>query len=267
MDPRLTPRQAEVYAYLAGYLAEHGYPPTFREINDACHLGSTAGSHRILAALERKGLIERAPGKRRAIRVRAHPAAREPIDPAAARILNTIALGHASERDCLLLVAARVDSPELKDELLRDAVERHELVRSAEAALCTPIRWTSRCEDFHESVMARLVEASSSAAFVVHSLLFNSLVLPYNRYLVERGAIPALQPLAVRSLIISERSLQRALTWVARIHPSERRRLSTRAEAKRLLDGWQQVRDEAMRDTQMKVRPPPLARLQQLLSS
>lgn len=69
MDP-LTDKQRGVLNYIAAYVAEHGYPPSMREIAlTAC--GSvhvhTARCH--LKALERKGYISRVEGKPRTIHI------------------------------------------------------------------------------------------------------------------------------------------------------------------------------------------------------
>ncbi len=65
----LTERQREVLEVVARWQAEHGYPPTVREL--AGVLGIQVGAvQRHLEALQRKGFLEREPGKRRALRVR-----------------------------------------------------------------------------------------------------------------------------------------------------------------------------------------------------
>lgn len=65
----LTPRQQQVLAFVGTYLDRHGYPPTLREI--ALHLGirGTLGVSKHLAALQRKGHLQRDPGSSRALTV------------------------------------------------------------------------------------------------------------------------------------------------------------------------------------------------------
>ena len=63
----LTPRQQEIWQFLAEYVDEHGYPPTVREIGDAVGLASPSTVHAHLANLERAGLLRRDPTKPRAI--------------------------------------------------------------------------------------------------------------------------------------------------------------------------------------------------------
>jgi repressor LexA len=67
----LTPRQRELYGYLAQYLSEFGYPPSYREIAQAMGIRSTNGVSSHLDALEQKGYIERPPdgGRARALRL------------------------------------------------------------------------------------------------------------------------------------------------------------------------------------------------------
>lgn len=67
---QLTTKQAECLRVIERYIAEHGFPPSYREISAAMGWTSINCTSDFLAALERKGRIERPPGKRsRAIRV------------------------------------------------------------------------------------------------------------------------------------------------------------------------------------------------------
>jgi repressor LexA len=63
----LTPRQREIWDYLLGYVEQHGYPPTVREIGQAVGLASPSTVHAHLANLERAGLLKRDPTKPRAL--------------------------------------------------------------------------------------------------------------------------------------------------------------------------------------------------------
>jgi repressor LexA len=64
---RLTPKQKEVFDYIAQTVAAQGYPPSVREICAAVGLKSPSTVHAHLTALERAGLITRDAGKTRAI--------------------------------------------------------------------------------------------------------------------------------------------------------------------------------------------------------
>lgn len=65
---KLSPRQSEALAFIRAFLADHGYPPTVREL--ASHLRvNVKTSHEFFRALERKGALVRAPGIPRGIRL------------------------------------------------------------------------------------------------------------------------------------------------------------------------------------------------------
>ncbi len=63
----LTKRQQEIFDFIKRYGAEHGYPPTVRDIGKAVGLASSSTVHAHLANLERIGLLRRDPSKPRAI--------------------------------------------------------------------------------------------------------------------------------------------------------------------------------------------------------
>src|SRR3954449_1397982 len=63
----LTKRQQEIYDYIKRYAAEHGYPPTVRDIGKAVGLASSSTVHAHLANLEKLGLLRRDPAKPRAM--------------------------------------------------------------------------------------------------------------------------------------------------------------------------------------------------------
>lgn len=62
-----TSRQTEIVVHVARYVRANGIAPTVRELADALGITSTNGVVDHLLALERKGLIERAQGKSRAV--------------------------------------------------------------------------------------------------------------------------------------------------------------------------------------------------------
>ncbi len=63
----LTKRQKEVFNFLDGYLAAHGYAPPLEEIGTQFNLRSLATVHKHLTNLEQKGLIRRTWNHSRAI--------------------------------------------------------------------------------------------------------------------------------------------------------------------------------------------------------
>lgn len=66
MEP-LTERQKAVLDFVVGYIRDHRYPPTVREIGRALGIRSTNGVSDHLKVLERKGYLERRGMKSRAL--------------------------------------------------------------------------------------------------------------------------------------------------------------------------------------------------------
>lgn len=69
MTRLLTERQSKILQFITGYIADHGYPPTQREIMRRFKMKSTRGVARHLEALEKKGYLTRSPGEARALEV------------------------------------------------------------------------------------------------------------------------------------------------------------------------------------------------------
>ena len=65
----LTDRQAEIYEYIKKYSRENHMPPTVREIGTHFEISSTNGVRSILAALIKKGYINRSPRLSRGIEI------------------------------------------------------------------------------------------------------------------------------------------------------------------------------------------------------
>ena len=65
----LTERQAEIYEYIKKYSRENHMPPTVREIGNHFEISSTNGVRSILAALIKKGYINRSPRLSRGIEI------------------------------------------------------------------------------------------------------------------------------------------------------------------------------------------------------
>lgn len=66
--PRLTKRQQSVLEHLAGYVAQHGYPPTLREQSQALGINISA-VHQHWQALRDKGCVTWNPKLPRTIRI------------------------------------------------------------------------------------------------------------------------------------------------------------------------------------------------------
>ena len=69
----LSPKQQQIYDYIISFAAQHGYPPSVREIGEAVGLKSPSTVHFHLKHLEEAGVIEKGAGKGRAITLTAPP--------------------------------------------------------------------------------------------------------------------------------------------------------------------------------------------------
>lgn len=63
----LTRRQRQVMDFIAGFLQEQGYSPSFQEIADGLELNSLATVHKHILTLERKGFLKRKYNQSRSI--------------------------------------------------------------------------------------------------------------------------------------------------------------------------------------------------------
>ena len=66
---KLTAKQQKIFDYIQTFTAQHGYPPSVREIGAAVGLKSPSTVHFHLKGLEEAGMIAKAEGKTRAITV------------------------------------------------------------------------------------------------------------------------------------------------------------------------------------------------------
>jgi repressor LexA len=91
----LTKRQQEIYEFIQSYSAQHGYPPTVRDIGKAVGLASSSTVHAHLANLEKLGLIRRDPTKPRALELldRATENVKEFVRPLGLPLLGSVAAG------------------------------------------------------------------------------------------------------------------------------------------------------------------------------
>ncbi len=72
MRAPLTHVEEQVYHYLLDHLAEHTFQPSVRDIGRHCKIASTKSVTDVLASLESKGYIERAPGRSRGVKLLGH---------------------------------------------------------------------------------------------------------------------------------------------------------------------------------------------------
>lgn len=73
-DTDLTARQGRILEFIRGWVEQHGYPPSVREIGEAVGLVSPSSVAYQLKELEKKGFLRRDPNRPRAVDVR------QPID-------------------------------------------------------------------------------------------------------------------------------------------------------------------------------------------
>ncbi len=93
LDKPATERQQRILEVIRAFTAEHGYPPSVREIGERVGLSSSSTIHAHLKALERRGLISRDPTKPRALRSDLNvPRTRQP-DTVVMPIVGKVAAG------------------------------------------------------------------------------------------------------------------------------------------------------------------------------
>src|SRR6202007_1719992 len=68
-DMAITKRQREIYDFIARFVADRGYSPSFEEIGAGTDLSSLATVHKHVTNLERKGLLKRDYNRSRSIDV------------------------------------------------------------------------------------------------------------------------------------------------------------------------------------------------------
>jgi repressor LexA len=100
----LTKRQREMYDFIAQFVQEHGYSPSFEEIGQGMNLSSLATVHKHVTNLEKKGLLKRGYNRSRSIdllpprgRMKQAMAAAAAAAPAALPLLGRIAAGRPVE--------------------------------------------------------------------------------------------------------------------------------------------------------------------------
>ena len=92
VELNLTKRQQEIFDYIRRYGAEHGYPPTVRDIGKAIGLTSSSTVHAHLANLEKVGLLRRDPTKPRALEILVDKA-KQVVAPSGLPVVGQVAAG------------------------------------------------------------------------------------------------------------------------------------------------------------------------------
>lgn len=65
----MTKRQSEMLEIIKAFIADHGYSPSYRELQSAMNLKAISGVARIADALQAQGYIEKAVARARSIKV------------------------------------------------------------------------------------------------------------------------------------------------------------------------------------------------------
>jgi repressor LexA len=92
VELNLTKRQQEIFDFIKRYGAEHGYPPTVRDIGKAIGLTSSSTVHAHLANLEKVGLLRRDPTKPRALEILVDKA-KQAVMPSGLPVVGQVAAG------------------------------------------------------------------------------------------------------------------------------------------------------------------------------
>ena len=93
VELNLTKRQQEIFDFIKRYGAEHGYPPTVRDIGKAIGLTSSSTVHAHLANLEKVGLLRRDPTKPRALEILVDKAQAGRCAPSGLPLVGQVAAG------------------------------------------------------------------------------------------------------------------------------------------------------------------------------
>lgn len=92
----VTPRQRQVYEFIAKHIDMQRLPPTIAEIGNHFKMSSSASVHSILSALEREGLIKRIPNVSRGIELIPQESSRD-LEDAEVPLLGWVAAGQPIE--------------------------------------------------------------------------------------------------------------------------------------------------------------------------
>ena len=126
MPEALTERQAQVLDFIEGYITQHAYPPTNREVSEACGLGGNSGAHRMLSTLERKGYLARGQGGCRTLTVVTPDVGQTELNTSEATILAWLGGAHTVQRDVELQAAQLAPDPSATRMLIAAALTRHD---------------------------------------------------------------------------------------------------------------------------------------------
>jgi len=120
----LTARQAEILEQIELFTEANGYPPSSRELSDACGLGGPSGAHRMISVLEAKGFVERAHGQSRGLVVVQPPLDCSELDDGDIIRLLTIVELHAVFSDLALSMSVGMRDMSIRTTLIGEALRR-----------------------------------------------------------------------------------------------------------------------------------------------
>ncbi len=115
----LSPKQQKIYEFIRTFVEERDYPPSIRDIQNACGISSTSVVDYNLKALERQGLIRRDREISRAIELLDNGSRRRRAPTRAVPVLGAIAAGTPIPvpNDETFAEVAAADTIELTDDL------------------------------------------------------------------------------------------------------------------------------------------------------
>lgn len=108
MKAGLTPKQAELLAYLDEFTAREGHSPSFDQMTTQLGLSSKSGVSRLIDALEERGCIIRLPNRARAISVvggKASALDEQAFPPAVERALGRMCSETGAPRSTVIRLA------------------------------------------------------------------------------------------------------------------------------------------------------------------
>ncbi len=153
VELNLTKRQQEIFDFIRRHTADHGYPPTVRDIGKAIGLTSSSTVHAHLANLEKAGLLRRDPTKPRAIEVLVEKA-KDAIAPRGLPLVGAVAAG----------------SPVLADENIEEYVSVPELAGGDEGEFVLRVKGDSMIDAGifdGDYVIVRRAETATDGEIVV----------------------------------------------------------------------------------------------------
>lgn len=101
----LTAQQKELFAFINRFMSEHeGQAPTFDQMTVGIGLKSKSGLHRIITALEERGLIRRLANRARAIEVIARDGNTffDSLNPTARYVIRSIAMREGTSTEVVM---------------------------------------------------------------------------------------------------------------------------------------------------------------------